>query len=150
MEPWVHQQIKNASVMNLHTISHDDEIFSVPCLIHYEKGILFLHPLRNYDHCYNNIENNDKGSISIEVSLGEQISSILLKGKLQILHSSEKWTTLKLYWTSVYSFLGPYFDLQERYVLPSMNQRLLSFKPDQIWAWENIDSKPIKYELEII
>ena len=150
MEPWVHQQIKNASIINLQTVNHDEEIFSVPCLIYYEKGILLLHPLRNYDHSYTNIENNEKGSISIEASKNDKVSSILLKGKLKIIQSSEKWIMLKKYWNSVYSFLGPYFDLQEHYVYPGMDQRLLSFKPDHIWAWENIESKPIKFELEII
>ena len=150
MEPWVHQQIKNASLIDLQTVSLDKGVYSVPCLIYYEKGILFLHPLRNYDQSYTNVEKNDRGSIYIETSTSVQISSILMKGKLKIVQSQEKWSTLKQYWNNIYSFLGPYFDLQEHYIYPSLDQRLLSFKPDHIFAWENLGSEPIKFELEII
>ena len=65
MEPWVHQQIKSATLVDLQTVNQNEEIFSVPCLINYWKGILYLHPLRSYDQSYINLQYNENASIYI-------------------------------------------------------------------------------------
>ncbi|MCE7735006.1 MAG: hypothetical protein GPJ54_09025 [Candidatus Heimdallarchaeota archaeon] len=150
MEPWVHQQIKNANLIDLQTINKDNQIFSVPCLINYEKGILFLHPLRSYDQSYINVNHNEKASIHIQDHNRTLNPTILLKGKLNTTTFNEKWNLLRRYWINIFPFLQTYFDLQERYVHPGMDQALLSFKPSQIIAWENFGTEPIKIDMEIL
>lgn len=150
MEPWIHQHIKNADLIDLQTVDQDQEIFSVPCLISYEKGVLFLHPLRSYDQSYINVKFNKNASIYIEDPNQTTGPMILLKGKLNMLKSQEKWNLLKQYWKNTFPFLQTYFDLQERYVHHGGDQSLLSFKPEQIIAWENPDIEPIKFNMEIL
>lgn len=150
MEPWIHQQIKSTVLIDLQTVNQDEEIFSVPCLTNYEKGVLFLHPLRSYDQSYINVKHNENASIHIQDPNQTTPSLILLKGNLKVLRSSEKWNMLKEYWKNIFPFLQTYFDLQERYVHHGTDQGLLSFKPVQIIAWENLDIAPIKLDLEIL
>ena len=85
MEPWVHQQIKNAVLIDLQTVNQDQEVFSVPCLISYDEGVSYLHPLRSYDQSYINVNHNDNASIYIEHTDSGTPSMILLKGNLKIL-----------------------------------------------------------------
>ncbi|MFV2015501.1 MAG: hypothetical protein ACC656_08750, partial [Candidatus Heimdallarchaeota archaeon] len=108
------------------------------------------HPLRYYDHSYINIQHNENASIRIEDVTQNSPYVILLKGKLKILRSREKWISLKYHWINIFPDLGTYFDVQERYIHPSMDQGLLFFKPVHISAWKNFELDPIKIDMEIV
>lgn len=150
MESWVHQQIKTTSLVYLQTFDLNEEIVSVPCLMRFERGILILHPLKNNDYSHINTIDDIKASIYIEDPTKKLPYFILLKGTLTLSRSKTQWESQKQNWKQIYPHLHTYFELQERYIQPSLDKELLYFKPNQILSWLDPETEPRSLDLEVI